>query len=133
MNQPSLVADSRRLFLRNGGTAVLSGAAVALLAHREALAQSDTVPRANLHASAPTQYQEIGDARLAYRRFGKEGATPVVCLQHFTGRMDNWDPIHTNRLAQDRPVVLVDYRGVGRSSGETLDSMQGMGRDIIAF
>ena len=47
--------------------------------------------------------------------------------------MDNWDPIHTNRLAQDRPVVLVDYRGVGRSSGETPDSMQGMGRDIIAF
>ena len=133
MNQPSLVADSRRLFLRNGGTAVLSGAAVALLAHREALAQSDTMPRANLHDSAPTQFQEIGDARLAYRRFGKEGATPVVCLQHFTGRMDNWDPIHTNRLAQDRPVMLVDYRGVGRSSGETPDSMQGMGRDIIAF
>jgi pimeloyl-ACP methyl ester carboxylesterase len=47
--------------------------------------------------------------------------------------MDNWDPIHTNRLAQDRPVVLVDYRGVNRSSGETPDSMQGMGRDIIAF
>jgi pimeloyl-ACP methyl ester carboxylesterase len=47
--------------------------------------------------------------------------------------MDNWDPIHTNRLAQDRPVVLVDYRGVGRSSGETPDSMRGMGRDIIAF
>jgi pimeloyl-ACP methyl ester carboxylesterase len=47
--------------------------------------------------------------------------------------MDNWDPIHTNRLAQDRPVVLVDYRGVGRSSGETPDSMQGMGRDIIDF
>jgi pimeloyl-ACP methyl ester carboxylesterase len=47
--------------------------------------------------------------------------------------MDNWDPIHTNRLAQDRPVVLVDYRGVGRSSGQTPDSMQDMGRDIIAF
>ena len=68
----------------------------------------------NLHESAPTQFQEIGDVRLAYRRFGKEGAPPLVCLQHFTGTMDNWDPIHTNRLAQDRPVVLVDYRGVGR-------------------
>ena len=89
--------------------------------------------QANLHDSAPTQFQQVGDVRLAYRRFGKEGATPVVCLQHFRGRMDNWDPIHTNRLAQDRPVVLVDYRGVGRSSGETPDSMQGMGRDIIAF
>ena len=57
----------------------------------------------------------------------------MICLQHFMGRMDNWDPIHTNRLAQDRPVVLVDYRGVGRSSGETPDSMQSMGHDIIAF
>lgn len=89
--------------------------------------------QANLHETAPTRFQDIGDVRLAYRRFGKEGAPPLVCLQHFTGRMDNWDPIHTNRLAQDRPVVLVDYGGVGRSSGETPDSMQGMGRDIIAF
>jgi pimeloyl-ACP methyl ester carboxylesterase len=133
MSQARLIVASRRLFLRNGGTAVLSGAAVALLAGREALAQSATMSQANLHDSAPTQFRAVGDVRLAYRQFGKEGAAPLVCLQHFTGRMDNWDPIHTNRLAQDRPVVLVDYRGVGRSSGETPDSMQGMGRDIIAF
>jgi pimeloyl-ACP methyl ester carboxylesterase len=133
MSQSSLTATSRRLFLRNSGTAVLASGAAALLAGREALAQSETKTQANLHDSAPTQFQEIGDIRLAYRKFGKEGAPPLVCLQHFTGRMDNWDPIHTNRLAQDRPVVLVDYRGVGRSSGETPDSMQGMGRDIIAF
>jgi pimeloyl-ACP methyl ester carboxylesterase len=134
MSQPSLMVASRRLFLRNSGTAVLSGAAVALLASREALGHSETMSQANLHDSAPTQFREVGDVRLAYRRFGKEGgALPLVCLQHFTGRMDNWDPIHTNRLAQDRPVVLVDYQGVGRSSGETPDSMQGMGRDIIAF
>lgn len=86
-----------------------------------------------MHESAPTRFQEIGDVRLAYRQFGKEGALPVVCLQHFTGTMDNWDPIHTNRLAQDRPVLLVDYRGVGRSSGQTPDSMTGMARDIITF
>ena len=42
-------------------------------------------------------------------------------------------PFHTNRFAQDRPVVLVDYRGVGRSTGEAPDSVQGMARDIIAF
>jgi pimeloyl-ACP methyl ester carboxylesterase len=133
MSQASLSVAGRRLFLRNGGAAALSGAAVVLLAGREALAQSATVSQTNLHDSAPTQFQEVGDVRLAYRRFGKEGAPPLVCLQHFTGTMDNWDPIHTNRLAQDRPVVLVDYRGVGRSSGETPDSMQGMARDIIAF
>jgi pimeloyl-ACP methyl ester carboxylesterase len=133
VSQANPIIASRRLLLRNGGTAALSGAAIALLAGRDAFAQSATMPQANLHDSAPTQFRAVGDTRLAYRRFGKEGAPPVVCLQHFTGTMDNWDPIHTNRLAQDRPVVLVDYRGVGRSSGETPDSMQGMGRDIIAF
>ncbi|MGQ0579249.1 MAG: alpha/beta fold hydrolase [Betaproteobacteria bacterium] len=133
MSQASLNVASRRLFLRNSGAAVLSGAAVTLLPGRKALAQSESMSQANLHDSAPTQFREVGDARLAYRQFGKEGAPPLVCLQHFMGRMDNWDPTHTNRLAQDRPVVLVDYRGVGRSSGETPDSMQGMGRDIIAF
>jgi pimeloyl-ACP methyl ester carboxylesterase len=87
----------------------------------------------NLHETALTQFQDIGDARLAYRRFGREGSPPLVCLQHFTGTMNNWDPVHTNRLAQDRPVVLVDYRGVGRSGGETPDSISGMASDIIAF
>lgn len=133
MSQSNLAITNRRKFLRNSATAALSGVAASLLASREALAQSETKTQVNLHDSAPTQFQEVGDTRLAYRRFGKEGAPPLVCLQHFTGRMDNWDPIHTNRLALDRPVVLVDYRGVGRSSGETPDSMQGMGRDIIAF
>jgi pimeloyl-ACP methyl ester carboxylesterase len=89
--------------------------------------------RANTSETAPSQFQDIGDVRLAFRRFGKEGAPPVVCLQHFAGTMNNFDPIHTNRLAQDRPVVLVDYRGVGRSGGQTPDSMSGLARDIIAF
>ena len=89
--------------------------------------------QANTSETAPTQSQDIGDVRLAFRRLGKEGAPPVVCLQHFAGTMNNFDPIHTNRLAQDRPVVLVDYRGVGRSGGQTPDSMPGLARDIIAF
>lgn len=132
MPQSDQSVSQRRLFLHQSA-GVLSSAAAVLLTSGEASAQSETVASSNLHASAPTQFRQVGDVRLAYRRFGKEGATPLVCLQHFTGRMDNWDPIHTNRLALDRPVVLVDYQGVGRSSGETPDSMQGMARDIIAF
>jgi pimeloyl-ACP methyl ester carboxylesterase len=87
----------------------------------------------NLNETTPTQFQDIGGVSLAYRHFGKEGAPPVVCFQHFTGTMNNFDPIHTNRLAQDRPVILVDYRGVGRSGGETPDSMPSMAADMIAF
>jgi pimeloyl-ACP methyl ester carboxylesterase len=91
------------------------------------------VSQVSLHETAPTQFRDIGGVNLAYRRFGKEGAPPLVCLQHFTGTMDNWDPIHTNRLAKERAVILVDYRGVGRSGGETPSSMAGMACDIIAF
>ena len=87
----------------------------------------------NLSETAPTQFQDIGGVSLAYRHFGKEGAPPVVCFQHFTGTINNFDPIHTNRLAQDRPVILVDYRGVGRSGGKMPDSMPATAADIIAF
>ena len=87
----------------------------------------------NLNETAPTKFQDIGGVSLAYRHFGKEGAPPVVCFQHFTGTMNNFDPIHTNRLAQDRPVILVDYRGVGRSGGKMPDSIPAIAADIIAF
>ena len=64
----------------------------------------------NLNETAPTQFQDIGGVSLAYRHFGKEGAPPVVCFQHFTGTMNNFDPIHTNRRtgvrdgAKDHPL-----------------------------
>ncbi len=88
---------------------------------------------ASLSHVAPTLFQKIGDCTLAYRRFGKAGGTPVICLQHLTGTMNNWDPIHLDRLALDREVIPVDYRGVGRSDGRARDSMPGMAEDIIAF
>jgi hypothetical protein len=60
-------------------------------------------------ADAPTQFQDIGGVSLAYRHFGKEGAPPGVCFQHFTGTINNFDPIHTNHLAQDRPGKFLMY------------------------
>ncbi|HCE5827423.1 TPA: alpha/beta hydrolase [Pseudomonas aeruginosa] len=121
-------SQSRRSLLQG---AALVGVALSIPGHT--LAQTPTATPSDLNSAAPTRFQDIGDVRLAYRRFGKTGATPVVCLQHFTGTMNNWDPTHTNRLAQDREVVLVDYRGVGRSEGQTPDSVQALAADIIAF
>ena len=57
----------------------------------------------------------------------------MVCFQLFTSTMSNFDPIHTNHLAKDRPVILVDYRGVGRSGGKMPDSMPAIAADLIAF
>jgi pimeloyl-ACP methyl ester carboxylesterase len=40
---------------------------------------------------APTVLIECGKERYAYRRFGA-GRGPLLCLHHFTGTLDNWDP-----------------------------------------
>ena len=49
MNQTKPTIYSRRQFLRNGTDAALAGAAAALLASRETLAQSETPSQANVH------------------------------------------------------------------------------------
>ena len=85
------------------------------------------------HETAPTKFVEANGIRFAYRRFGSGEALPMLFCQHFTGTMDNWDPIITNTLAQDREVILFDNRGVASSSGQTPDSVQAMATDALAF
>lgn len=87
----------------------------------------------NLHISTPTQFLEVDGARISYRRFGKPSTVPMVFFQHFTGTMDNWDPIITNRLAEGREVILFDPKGVGRSTGAPHTSVQANAQDAIAF
>jgi len=83
--------------------------------------------------TAPTTFVETGGVRFAYRRLGPDGAVPLILLQHFRGNMDNWDPDVVDGLAEDRPVILFDNRGLGRSSGPTPDSIARMARDAITF
>jgi pimeloyl-ACP methyl ester carboxylesterase len=47
--------------------------------------------------------------------------------------MDNWDPAVVDGLATQRPVILFDNRGIGRSSGATPDNVAEMARDAIAL
>jgi hypothetical protein len=44
--------------------------------------------------TAPTQFVAISVKIDAYRRFGRESAPPLLCLQHFTGTLDFLDPGH---------------------------------------
>ena len=69
------------------------------------------------HETAPTQFVESHGIRFAYRRFGKTSGIPLLCLQHFRGGMDHWDPAVTDGFAQDRQVILFDNAGVSGSSG----------------
>jgi len=85
------------------------------------------------HQTAPTQFVDVDDVRLAYRRFGAPGGTPLVMLQHFRGNLDNWDPALTDALADEREVVLVDYPGAGSSSGEFGPAIADTARRVIAF
>jgi pimeloyl-ACP methyl ester carboxylesterase len=83
------------------------------------------------YADAPTEYIEVEGVRYAYRSLGMQSEVPIVCLQHFTGTLDNWDPIIINGLAKQRQVVTIDNTGVGNSGGVTPDNVQDMTRDAI--
>jgi pimeloyl-ACP methyl ester carboxylesterase len=83
--------------------------------------------------TAPTQFLEVNNERYAYRRFGRSAALPLLCLQHFTGTLDNWDPAVTDPLASRREVILFDNAGVGRSSGRVPETMAGMAAHALAF
>jgi pimeloyl-ACP methyl ester carboxylesterase len=85
------------------------------------------------HETAPTRFVEANSTRFAYRRFGGGKGLPMLFCQHFTGTMDNWDPLITNALAQEREVILFDNKGVGSSNGQTPDSVQAMATDALAF
>ena len=85
------------------------------------------------HTTAPTRFVEIDGLKYAYRRWGKEGTTPVLFIPHFRAGMDHWDPIITDSFAQDREVILFDGRGIAASEGEPRETIQEMADDIAAF
>jgi pimeloyl-ACP methyl ester carboxylesterase len=83
------------------------------------------------YVDTPTQYIEIENIRYAYRSLGMQSEFPLVCLQHFTGTLDNWDPIIINGLAKERHVITIDNAGIGNSDGTTPDNVQEMTQTAI--
>ena len=83
--------------------------------------------------TAPTEFVETPLETYAYRRFGGGAGVPLVCLQHFTGTLDNWDPAVTDALAHGREVILFENAGVGRSTGAVPQTVAGMARHVLAF
>lgn len=83
--------------------------------------------------TAPTQFIETGLETYAYRRFGGGAAPPLLCLQHFTGTLDNWDPAVADRLARGREVILFESAGLGRSTGEVPNTIGDMAGHVLAF
>jgi pimeloyl-ACP methyl ester carboxylesterase len=92
-----------------------------------------TVTATASHHTAETQVVEAAGIEFAYRRFGRQARMPLVMLQHFRGNLDNWDPALTDALATEREVILVDYPGVGSSTGAPSSTIPEMARRMIAF
>lgn len=85
------------------------------------------------NTSTPTQFIKTRLETYAYRRFGKGPGLPLLCLQHFTGTLDNWDPAVTDPLASEREVILFENAGLGRSSGQVPTSIPEMTAHALAF
>jgi pimeloyl-ACP methyl ester carboxylesterase len=92
---------------------------------------SVTITGSNI--TAATQFLNTGNHSYAYRRFGIASGRPLLCLQHFTGTLDNWDPAVTDPLALGREMILFDSAGVGRSTGEVPPTVGGMVTHALAF
>jgi len=85
------------------------------------------------NTTAPTLLLQGTHATYAYRRLGGGIRRPLLCLQHFTGTLDNWDPSVTDPLAMDREVILFDSAGVGRSTGTVPTTVAGMATHALDF
>ncbi|KAF2496783.1 alpha/beta-hydrolase [Lophium mytilinum] len=84
--------------------------------------------------TAKTQYVTAANGtKFAYRRIGTSTAIPLVTHIHYRANMDFWDPLFINSLAANRPVIIFDQSGVGRSTGEIPNTFQGWADDLIAF
>jgi len=83
--------------------------------------------------TTPTQFVKTPLETYVYRRFGAGPGLPLLCLQHFTGTLDNWDPAVVDALASEREVVLFESAGIGRSTGAVPSSIPEMARHAFAF
>ena len=84
----------------------------------------------DMHETAPTEVVRVGDIQVAYRRFGKDGARPLLLLNYFAANMDDWDPKITDGLAAERDVIIFDYAGIGRSTGAVPSTVAAMTQDF---
>src|SRR5712671_222287 len=82
--------------------------------------------------TAPTQFIQTKLEKYAYRQLGTGNGVPLVCLQHFTGTLDNWDPAVVDSLALERKVILFESAGIGRSTGDVPENMSEMAAHAIA-
>lgn len=81
----------------------------------------------------PTKSIDVAGTTFVYRQLGPTAGVPLVMLNHWGAVLDNFDPRIVDGLAATRPVVALNYRGVGASGGEAPLTIAEMAEDAIAF
>ncbi|RVH11817.1 alpha/beta hydrolase [Sinorhizobium meliloti] len=82
---------------------------------------------------APTRSVDAAGTTFVYRRLGPAAGVPVIMLNHWGATLDNFDPRIVDGLAATRPVIAVNYRGIGASGGKAPLTVAEMAKDAIAF
>jgi pimeloyl-ACP methyl ester carboxylesterase len=82
---------------------------------------------------APTRSIDAAGTTFVYRQLGPAAGVPVIMLNHWGAVLDNFDPRIVDGFAATRPVVSIDYRGVGASRGKAPLTVAEMAEDAIAF
>jgi pimeloyl-ACP methyl ester carboxylesterase len=82
---------------------------------------------------APTRSVDVAGTTFVYRQLGPVAGVAVILLNHWGAVLDNFDPRIVDGLAATRPVIALDYRGVGVSGGKAPLTVAEMAEDAIAF
>ena len=59
---------------------------------------------------------QVEGAQIAYRKSGN--GRPLIVLNGFAATSADWDPSFINGLASSNPLILLDNRGIGRSTDD---------------
>jgi pimeloyl-ACP methyl ester carboxylesterase len=81
---------------------------------------------------APTRSVDVAGTTFVYRQLGPATGVPVIMLNHWGAVLDNFDPRIVDGIAATRPVIAVNYRGVGASGGKAALTVAEMAEDAIA-
>lgn len=82
---------------------------------------------------APTRSVNAAGTTFVYRQLGPAAGVPLILLNHWGAVLDNFDPRIVDGLAASRPVIAVNYRGVGATGGKAPLTVAEMAEDAIAF
>lgn len=80
---------------------------------------------------AATQYANVNDQKIAYRKFGK--GVPLILINRFRGTLDTWDPLFLDLLAKQNTVIIFDESGIGYSEGSLPLTMKELSAEVIGL